>query len=743
MDGAGLSVGPKGPGKSRKAKIAAACDACRDRKSKCDGVKPGMLFSAPARLGSCPNPLTRIAYTVCTSCQSRQGRCQWSLRRGRGPGVSQAELRLLKLRLHELESKHRDSTLRRPTSSRSFSTALETAEDDMPRSSSAMASSKATAAQSSPGDDSSEQWSPRNHDGSQLDTRTSSTPLSIQQTALSGGGTVGSPLLQQQHILLTRWQADHLFALYWRCTTYTYLDIEQITPLYHRLLAGDDLGSDGPVFRCLLNMMFGMSCIMDSDAPTGQRSRDGYIFYQRARGLINTQLMCAQSLLALQCFLLIGEYLQNDNDPECCWTYTGLAIRLSQRLRLHEASTSAHASTVHKRETLRRLWHSCVLLDRAMALRYGHPVTITAQAATAVPRPLPHEDFSVCYCHDGDGDAERQNSGHFFIELLRLYGVLHEIWSALYGPASEEKPGASGSLSANVICPEDARTIFELDNKLWSLTKSWPATLRPDPTGRRTKDQQRRANSLWLAHRHIRLLCFRPVLIRMLYVFDHDGVPEETGLAFRLAEQFAVTCIETAMETIDFLDAITWGAEHPSAILPWSCPARVYLSSASSLLTVAQRNPHLNRLVPGARIDRAQEKATNILKTFLSHFPDRHRYRTVTDQHSQNAGMQPRLPGEPPHLDPSLSMPERLYGQDGQHSDSAELSLYRCSESSTTKNPSPLGETASASRFSHLTSAFSSEVDLANLSDIAADVPGLTWLAAYSRRHDEHGMTGG
>jgi hypothetical protein len=45
----------------------------------------------------------------------------------------------------------------------------------------------------------------------------------------------------------------------------------------------------------------------------------------------------------------------------------GLATRFAESLELHLPETSANAPSVGQRESLRRVWHGCILLDRYVA----------------------------------------------------------------------------------------------------------------------------------------------------------------------------------------------------------------------------------------------------------------------------------------------------------------------------------------------------------------------------------------
>jgi hypothetical protein len=57
----------------------------------------------------------------------------------------------------------------------------------------------------------------------------------------------------------------------------------------------------------------------------------------------------------------MGGFLQSTNRPNRCWNVVGMAIRIAQGLGLHVESTGGD---LVERETRRRIWWGCVLMDR-------------------------------------------------------------------------------------------------------------------------------------------------------------------------------------------------------------------------------------------------------------------------------------------------------------------------------------------------------------------------------------------
>ena len=358
----------------------------------------------------------------------------------------------------------------------------------------------------------------------------------------------------QDYVLPSRQRADHLMAIYWRLvgTLYPFLDTVEVESFYQRLWTGGELGEEGSTFLCLLNVMFSIACNLDPATEPSKRAKNAEAFYQRAREFLDLDLFQRRSILTVQCFLLLGQHLQSTNDPQQCWIFVGLAIRISQSLGLDLAATSAEANSVHECEVLRRVWHGCVLMDRTLSMTFGRPAMITSQAAALVPSPSAHSEGDTCRCFTLLCSPDsNETSPHFFIEALKLYELMGQTLLILYNPASRED-----AVGDTVTTTRAVGEVLEMDKALCSWSRALPIHLRYDPDAVKSTTHQRQCNVLWLRHRHIRILLFRPVLSR--FCSPHEthspSTSLEDSLFWKIALQCSVSCVQTSLETIEFLD---------------------------------------------------------------------------------------------------------------------------------------------------------------------------------------------
>lgn len=119
---------------------------------------------------------------------------------------------------------------------------------------------------------------------------------------------------------------------------------------------------DQTVMYSTLNVMLALGCRFSTVNSPRDRSDSADGFYRRSRKLLTFDILDSMHLTLVQLLLLTGIYLQSTKYADRCWNVIGLAIRVSYGLGLHEEA-SPPKSQRHA-EIRRRVWHTCVLLDR-------------------------------------------------------------------------------------------------------------------------------------------------------------------------------------------------------------------------------------------------------------------------------------------------------------------------------------------------------------------------------------------
>ena len=164
-------------------------------------------------------------------------------------------------------------------------------------------------------------------------------------------------------VLPPRRTADHLVDLYFKYvhTLFPWLHEPSFRAQYEGLwiTQPDAASDDDPLFYCLLNLVLALGCQFSTLFESSIHSGD--TFFNRAKTLLGFSIFDVGTLKVVQALLLMGIYLQSTNRPNRCWNVMGMGIRVAQGLGLH---IEPSGGDLVERETRRRAWWGCVLMDR-------------------------------------------------------------------------------------------------------------------------------------------------------------------------------------------------------------------------------------------------------------------------------------------------------------------------------------------------------------------------------------------
>jgi hypothetical protein len=121
---------------------------------------------------------------------------------------------------------------------------------------------------------------------------------------------------------------------------------------------------DDVLFKPMLNLVFALGCKFSSLVPIDQKTRTANEFYEKSRSVLLYDILGSTSPAVVQWLLLSGVYFQSTSHASHCWNSIGLAIRLAQSLGMHLEHTGRKPENQLNREMKRRIWHTCVVLDR-------------------------------------------------------------------------------------------------------------------------------------------------------------------------------------------------------------------------------------------------------------------------------------------------------------------------------------------------------------------------------------------
>ncbi|KAK2883379.1 hypothetical protein FQN49_000019 [Arthroderma sp. PD_2] len=358
--------------------------------------------------------------------------------------------------------------------------------------------------------------------------------------------------------------ADRLLAVY-LTREYVNLPIFHL-PAFHakyiELFTKDGTPDDTGIFRGILNVMFALGCLATD--PTSHV--DASMYFIRAQRLIRLGSLDGDSLTTIQAYIIASQYLIAINNFQSAWTSIGIAIRIAETLRLHLGSGSQHFEDRVDRELARRLWHSCILLERTIALNLGSNLIVTSRSFQApLPTPLENEYVDVIFGGEPMATSERPSIIEFFTVSTRLMERYEDIVSI------QEELRPILHHPRKLMDTFECQNLLKADRKLCNWITALPPFLAPGSTHDSLENPiaKRQHNILRIRYLHIRLLLWRPLLALVAASPDlitseisrssrqphdiHDVV--DSPLIYNIIYKGACKCILSAREIISILIA--------------------------------------------------------------------------------------------------------------------------------------------------------------------------------------------
>ncbi|KAH8660148.1 fungal-specific transcription factor domain-containing protein [Xylariales sp. PMI_506] len=422
----------------------------------------------------------------------------------------------------------------------------------------------------------------------------------------------------QDYALPSRRQADQYMQVYWQYVDplYPFLDKQRWNKQYNDFFVGGVVDMDERVFVTTLNIIFALSVQLIELWDHEKRDRFSNIYFRRAENLLRMDMWQPGSIERVQCLLLLSQHLQSMNNPHQTWMIVGSAIRTAQSLGLHLATTSANVTDPSERQLLRRLWHGCVLMDRMVAVTHGRPSMISKCLAVAVPLPDTSEKPRSNSTAEEPEEAMRVS---FFVKSVELYEIINHIIYAFYSAHNSTSTSSSvlhlqDSAGSNLssIDENDLGPLIKLDKSLSLWERSLPNHLIYERL-EQTEDEiyKRQTVILYIRLLQARILLYRPTTSR----FCLGEVYPSTGaflddLSSRLVQQCAMLGVATAQKVTSVLKRFERD-DGSIGLLPAWWYRIYYVYSAATILIVAKLRPDV---FPLEDVERAWGEAMSVLE---------------------------------------------------------------------------------------------------------------------------------
>ncbi|KAL4877987.1 fungal-specific transcription factor domain-containing protein [Aspergillus karnatakaensis] len=428
------------------------------------------------------------------------------------------------------------------------------------------------------------------------------------------------------YVLPPRKTADSLMGVYWHYVfpLYPLVDSIHLREEYARIWTGEAHLSDENMLMCTFNVIFGLACQLADFIAPEEREASAAAFFSRAKDLLHFNLWDSGSAALIQCLLLMAQYLQSTDSAHQCWIVTGLAIRNAQSMGLHLPQTIARLQNPQEQQLARKIWHGCVLMDRVISMTFGRPAMISKASCGSVPLPATIDEEYIASASGSEATqpADRPSFMAFYAKSLELYEILNDVLLSLYKPVVEESPDDIYDFYFNKETAEDELTIFELDRALTKWTRSLPPHLRgSSATGPDNIIFYRQSVVLRARFLHVRMLLFRPVLSKYCTAREIASDPLislNDSLPQRVALQCSSICVKVAQEVIELIYS-NIPSDGSSGPLPAWWYNILYVYTAATVLIASRLCPAIFEEVSEPAITRSWKCALEILRKYQTY----------------------------------------------------------------------------------------------------------------------------
>ncbi|OQE36175.1 hypothetical protein PENCOP_c012G02469 [Penicillium coprophilum] len=308
----------------------------------------------------------------------------------------------------------------------------------------------------------------------------------------------------------------------------------------------------------LLNMVLAMATItaIPGSASADARIKESDVFYQRGLGLCGSEILRGTTLEVVQYLLLMGQYLQGTQKSIQAWTVHGLAVKAALQLGLHSRHASKVFSTIEQ-EMRKRTWYGCVVLDRTLSMTFGRPAAIPdSYVKLELPTKRKFENSPGLV-----DDETAALSVAFFNSTIGLYKQLWNVLELLYG----QNIGCDDPLPVS----ETVAHIFSLEQHLfsWERSLAHPLRLISSASIENLPHDQMSSNSQYLSlkfqviltlrYLNLRVLLHRPILVKFITASrSPDRDPQDMRLLQQIGMNSLQICADSAMEIIDIVHRV-------------------------------------------------------------------------------------------------------------------------------------------------------------------------------------------
>ncbi|KAI1676012.1 C6 transcription factor [Pyrenophora tritici-repentis] len=299
-----------------------------------------------------------------------------------------------------------------------------------------------------------------------------------------------------------------------------------------------------------LNMMFALATMLDREnfPSAKKRFERGDLYYHRAVGLCGELSKHVVSLETVHYLLMVVMYCQGTQRSVQAWNIHGLLTRSAMALGLHSCVAGKHLDPIQA-EYQRRTWVIIYCLDKVLSAAFGRPASVPDEHA------VDRQPSAALYHTPSMSESGADIPGDFLAVSFELYQVMSKSLVKQYSATAQQR-----DIDLDDLKTLQASVEFRKSLRMWAA--SLPPYLglcdaQPEILAESSRLNRLRV-ILSLRYHNLSILVHRPLLsITIGHLFRKDDNAINTAPYFiQLAMAEAEECVQSAEATINIAHAV-------------------------------------------------------------------------------------------------------------------------------------------------------------------------------------------
>ncbi|KAE8165540.1 fungal-specific transcription factor domain-containing protein [Aspergillus tamarii] len=317
----------------------------------------------------------------------------------------------------------------------------------------------------------------------------------------------------------------------------------------------------------LLNLIFAMVklSLIPNKQYVATYTAESDAYYQRAVDLYGEEIFNGENIEDVQFLLLLGQYLHGRHRPGQAWTVHTLTVKAAFKLGLHSQNALKDMPTLTK-EARKRTWYGCVMIDRFLSMTLGRPAAIP-DSYIKLELPANHTCIDTSTIMD---NTTADLSVTCLNSTIALYKRLANIIDILFDHNLDSGTALSiNEIILHISSMEDSLCAWQisLPHGLTVLSAAGLHDEQQEPITNAEFFSRKFSVMISLRYYNIRTLLHRPTLASMIETCRHTTDQQGSQTLPLVGLHSLEICTESAIATIDMIYELVHAADWRTNLL--------------------------------------------------------------------------------------------------------------------------------------------------------------------------------